>query len=78
MKITALYDENGVILAAAEHTGRYDDPVPVASTPGTKVATFEVPTEAARSRLDEICLSHQVDVAAQRLVRAKVHPKSKS
>lgn len=75
MKITALYDENGTILAAAVHTGRYDDPVPVASTPGTKVATFDVPAEAAHSRLDEICLSHQVDVGAQRLFRAKTPAK---
>lgn len=77
MKITALYDENGVILAAAEHTGRYNHPVPVASKAGTKVGTFDVPAEVAHSRLDEICLSHQVDVGAQRLIRAKVQSKPK-
>ncbi|MFL6711576.1 MAG: hypothetical protein ACJ8LN_01425 [Sulfurifustis sp.] len=77
MKITTLYDENGIILAAAEHTGGYNDPVPVASRAGTKVATFEVPADIAHSRLDEICLSHQVDIGTQRLVRAKVQPKMK-
>ena len=74
MKITALYDADGLILAAVESTGRYDHPVPVASE-GTEVGTFEVPTEpteeGAESRLEEICLSHRVDVGSQRLVRAE-------
>jgi hypothetical protein len=73
MKITALYDADGLILAAVESTGRYDHPVPVASE-GTEVGTFDVPTEAAESRLDEICLSHRVDVGSQRLVSAELTP----
>jgi hypothetical protein len=65
------YDsKNGVILAAVEETGRYDHPVPEASD-GNEVGTFDVPASAARSRLDEICVSHRVDVASQRLVSAK-------
>lgn len=74
MKITALYNANGVILAAVEHTGRYDHPVPVASE-GNKVGTFDVPPSAAKSRLDEICTSFRVDVGSQRLVDAKIPPK---
>jgi hypothetical protein len=73
MKITALYDADGLILAAVESTGRYDHPVPVASE-GAEVRTFDVPREAAESRLDEICLSHRVDVGSQRLVSAEPTP----
>ena len=70
MKITALYDAEGVILAAVEYTGRNDHPVPVASA-DKKVGTFDVPASAAKSRLDEICTSFRVDPASRRLVEAK-------
>ena len=70
MKLTALYDPEGVILAAVEDTGEYNRPVPVAEG-ANKVSTFEVPAAAAKLRLDEICLSHRVDVAKQQLVASK-------
>jgi hypothetical protein len=73
MKITALYDAKGVILAAVEYTGRYDHPIPVASK-GNKVGTFDVPPSAAKSRLDEICTSFRVDDGLQSLVEAKIQP----
>ena len=70
MKITALYDRDGLILAAAESTGQYDDPVPVASD-GNEVGTFDVPSSAAQLGLVEICTSLRVDVSSKRLVQAK-------
>jgi hypothetical protein len=67
MKITVLYDSDGVIIAGAPHTGNYDDPVPVASD-GTKAGTFDVPRSAVELRLDEICTSFRVDPTSQQLV----------
>lgn len=66
MRITALYDAHGRILAAAEVDDEHGGPVPV-PTEGTEVDTFEVPENAARLRLDEICISHRVDVGAKQL-----------
>ncbi|MDX6627436.1 MAG: hypothetical protein QOE56_2425, partial [Solirubrobacterales bacterium] len=56
MKIAALYDADGRIVAAAPIDEERGGPVPVA-TEGTEVHTFEVPENAARMRLDEICTS---------------------
>jgi hypothetical protein len=72
MKITALYDKQGVILAAVPLDDRYDGPVlvPVASD-GNKVGTFEVPVSAGESRLDKICTLFRVDARSQRLVDTK-------
>ncbi|MBO4209990.1 hypothetical protein [Micromonospora echinofusca] len=66
MRITAVYDADGVILAAVVDTGQDDHPVPVASE-GTEVGTFDVPRHAAGSRLDEICTSYRVDPGSRSL-----------
>ncbi|HEV7562595.1 MAG TPA: hypothetical protein VGO24_03755 [Solirubrobacterales bacterium] len=66
MRIAALYDAHGRILAAAPIDEERGGPVPVA-TEGTEVHTFEVPENAARMRLDEICTSFRVDVGARQL-----------
>jgi hypothetical protein len=67
MKITVLYDSDGVIIAGAPRTGDYDDPVPVASD-DNRAGTFDVPQSAVELRLDEICTSFRVDPASQQLV----------
>lgn len=66
MRITALYDAHGRILAAAEVDDKRGGPVPVPSE-GTEVDTFEVPEDGARLRLDEICTSYRIDVGAKQL-----------
>jgi hypothetical protein len=72
MKLIALYNPDGVILAAVEDTGRYNAPTPVPVASGAnKVGTFDVPELAARLRLDEICKSHRVDIGAKRLIESK-------
>jgi hypothetical protein len=70
MRIIALYDADGRILAAAAIEGHYRGPVPVASE-GTEVGMFDVPESASVLRLDEICTLHRVDPRAKCLVDAK-------
>ena len=72
MKITALYNTSGAILAAVETNESYDGPivVPVASRRGTKVSVFEVPEFVSKLRIDEICMSLRVDVRSGRLIDA--------
>jgi hypothetical protein len=48
MKITVLYDSDGVIIAGAPRTGDYDDPVPVASD-DNRAGTFDVVGSGASS-----------------------------
>ena len=59
MRLTVLYDPDGVILAAVEETGACDHPVPVAGN-GNEVGSFAVPQTALRSSLETICLTHRV------------------
>jgi hypothetical protein len=73
MRIIALYNAEGLILAAVAIDGQYHGPVPVASE-GTKVDMFDVPASgegASELRLDEICTNFRVDVGSRRLVDAK-------
>ena len=74
MKITALYNSRGAILAAAPVDDTYSaprrGPVPVASR-GAKVGVFDVPETLIKRPLDEICTSLKVDVRSQRLIDAK-------
>lgn len=74
MKITALYNARGAILAAASvddaYRGQGRGPVPVASR-GAKVGVFDVPESLSKRPLDEICTSLKVDVRSKRLVEAK-------
>jgi hypothetical protein len=70
MKIVAVYNGQGVILAAVVVDGQYKGPVPVAGD-GHKSGTFEVSGTGAMG-LDEVAKTFRVDLASQRLVRAKL------
>ena len=60
MKITALYDEAGVIIAAAAADPDYRGPVP-SSAEGCEVAELEVPDHMADRGLEAICAHMRVD-----------------
>ena len=68
MKITAVYDKDGRIVAAVADDGRYDGPRPVPSN-GMRAGSFEVPSDLHARSLDEICTSMRVDAAANRLAK---------
>lgn len=78
MKITALYNNRGAILAASpvdegtyrREPGHGPSPVPVAAR-GAKVGVFAVPETLSKRPLDEICTSLKVDVRSKRLVETK-------
>jgi len=75
MKITALYNSRGAILAAAPVDDAYSGPgrrgpVPVAAR-GAKVGVFDVPESLTKRPLDEVCRSLKVDVRSKRLVESK-------
>jgi hypothetical protein len=69
MKIVALYNAEGHILAAVvdddHHKGPKLRPVP---PPGATLGTFEVPEPARKHTLSEICANHKIDVGGKRLV----------
>jgi hypothetical protein len=67
MKINAVYDREGRILAASVSGGDYDGPTPV---PGEdeQAATLEVPDAFAKSTLEEVCLGLRVDPNSNSLV----------
>jgi len=78
MKITALYNSRGAILAAAPVDDAYSGPgrrgpVPVAAR-GAKVGVFDVPESLTKRPLDEVCRSLKVDVRSRRLIDAKGVP----
>jgi hypothetical protein len=64
MRITALYDRDGLILAAAKVDDDYAGPVPVATEEGTEVGTFEVPEVRSDQQLDEICRALRVSAGS--------------
>jgi hypothetical protein len=70
MRILALHNSEGRILAAAVVDGQYKGPVPVASA-GTTLGTFDVPTSSSKLPLDEIAKKFRVDAVSRRLVDAK-------
>jgi hypothetical protein len=70
MKLTAVYDGNGRILAGILDDGRYDGPRPVPDD-NSHVGTFDIPTEAAKVSLEEICTTFKVDHGAKKLLRSK-------
>ena len=70
MRIVALYDSNGTILAATMHDGRDRGPVP-APRDGQQLGIFDVPDSCHHMRLDEICTSMRIDSHARRLVDTK-------
>jgi hypothetical protein len=67
MKIQALYDGAGTIIAAVEIYDGYAGPVPV-SADGAEMAHFDVPETLAGSTLEEICRTVRVDPASRALV----------
>jgi hypothetical protein len=64
MKLIALHDEEGRILAAVQYSDGHDGPVPVAAE-GTTVTELDIPDEHAHLGLGTICR------------RFRVHPKRK-
>lgn len=75
MKILAVHNAEGRILAAVAVDTGYRGPVPVASD-GDRVGVFDIPASHVRAspselRLDEIAANFRVDASAQRLVDAK-------
>jgi hypothetical protein len=70
MKITALYNKTGRILAAAVVRDDMKGPVPVASK-GSKVGTFEVPLALRHLELHHLCSGHRIDTRGNRLVELK-------
>jgi hypothetical protein len=70
MRIMALHNSEGRILAAVVIDGQYNGPVPVASA-DTALGTFEVPASFTKLPLDEIAKNLRVDAVSRRLVDAK-------
>ncbi len=67
MRINAVFDADGRILAASVAGGDYDGPMPVASE-DQQTATLEVPEDFGDSTLEEVCLGMRVDPSGNRLV----------
>ncbi len=70
MKITALYNQTGRILAATFVRDDTNGPVPVAGK-GSKVGTFEVPLALRDLELHKLCSGHRIDTRRNRLVEVK-------
>jgi hypothetical protein len=70
MRATVLYDQDGVVLAAAIHDrDDYQGPRPVARSESESVDELEIPETLLRGRtLDEVFRSARVDVERRRLV----------
>lgn len=69
MKITAVYDDSGRILAGIIDDGKYDGPRPVADQ-RTHEGSFELPAAASKLSLEEICTTFKVDVRSRNLIKA--------
>lgn len=74
MKLVALHDKSGKILAAARISYSYRGPVPVAGK-NTRVAIVDVPQAHCSLDLAAICAQLRVDPRTSALVEHK--PKSK-
>ncbi len=72
MRVTAVYDAEGLILAAVITEEGYNGPLPV-SAAGQAVGVFDVPSqsdsllEGDSRQLEAICLGHRVDMALKTL-----------
>jgi hypothetical protein len=75
MKLIALHDKSGKILAAVRHTADYKGPVPVAGK-GTTLAKLEIPEAHYKLNLAELCTKLRVDTRSSKLVEAKAKAKS--
>jgi hypothetical protein len=60
MKLFALYDGDGNIVAAVEAGEDYGGPRPTATEPGHRTDTFEVPDKHRGKALDEVCRALRV------------------
>lgn len=61
MKLYALYDSKGTILAAVEVVDGYGGPVPVATEPDHRTDTLEIPEVHRSKAFDEICKTLRVE-----------------
>jgi hypothetical protein len=73
MKIIAVYDNEGRILAAVMDDGKYRGPRPVPAE-GTHGGTFEVPASVHSLSLEEICTTFRVDPKSKTLAKKPVPP----
>lgn len=71
MRITAVYDKSGAILAAVEIDDHYSGPVPVASATDHSVRTFDVPERMRKLQFDEICSGLRVTTEKDQHVLAE-------
>jgi hypothetical protein len=67
MKIAALHDSKGRILAAVHLTPNYNGPVPVRAK-GAKYIELSVPEEHAKSGLAHVCQNFRVHPKTRQLV----------
>ncbi len=68
MKLIALHDAEGRILAAYRHSAEYTGPVPVASE-GTTLAQVEIPEAHHGLALDAICRGFRIHPETKLLTR---------
>lgn len=72
MRVTAVYDVEGLILAAVITEEGYNGPLPVAAA-GLALGVFDVPSrsdnlpEGDGRQLEAICVGHRVDVTSKTL-----------
>lgn len=72
MRVTAVYDAEGLIMAAVVTEQGYDGPLPVAGA-DQAVGVFDVPNqdesplEDDGRALEAVCLGHRVDVTSKTL-----------
>ena len=76
MKIVALHNKSGEILAAVHLTPNYTGPRPVAGK-GTQIVELEVPQSHASIGLFEICKNLRVDSKNNKLVEHKKSDKAR-
>ena len=74
MKLIALHDKSGKILAAVRDMGDYKGPVPVAGK-GTTVTEIEVPKAHTKLDLRDLCTRFRVHTRTCQLVEKS--PKAK-
>jgi hypothetical protein len=67
MKILAIYDSDGNIVAAVRTEAGYDGPVPVPGE-GHGSGEFDVPASARELDFHEMCTTFRVDTTERRLV----------
>lgn len=70
MRLRALYDDHGVVIAATLFDPEDDHGLRPVATDGGQVGEFEVPDEHRDLGLDELCRMLRVDAEAASLVRA--------